>query len=61
MLVLSRRREESVMIRDDVEVKVVGIRGHKVWLGITAPRWIPVHRKEVYQAIHREEVGARKP
>ena len=55
MLVLSRRKDESIMIGDDVEVTIVDIRGVKVRLGITAPKAIPVHRKEVYEAIQREK------
>ena len=51
MLVLSRQREEVVMIGDDIEVKVVDIRGDKVHLGFTAPRQVPIHRKEVFDAI----------
>lgn len=54
MLVLSRQRDETIMIGDDVEITVVDIRGDKVRLGITAPRQIQVHRKEVYDAIKRE-------
>jgi len=54
MLVLSRQRDETIMIGDDVEVTVVDIRGDKVRLGITAPAHITVHRKEVYDAIQRE-------
>jgi len=54
MLVLSRQRDETIMIGDDVEVTVVDIRGDKVRLGINAPRNIQVHRKEVYEAIKRE-------
>jgi carbon storage regulator len=54
MLVLSRQRDETIMIGDDVEITVVDIRGDKVRLGITAPRHIQVHRKEVYDAIKRE-------
>ena len=53
MLVLSRQRDETIMIGDEVEIIVVDIRGDKVRLGITAPRHIPVHRKEVYDAIKR--------
>lgn len=53
MLVLSRRREESIMIGDDIEVKVVGIRGGKVRLGIEAPRQVSVHRREIYDRISR--------
>jgi carbon storage regulator len=54
MLVLSRQRDETIMIGDDVEVTIVDIRGDKVRLGINAPSEIPVHRKEVYDAIRRE-------
>ena len=54
MLVLSRQRDETIMIGDDVEITVVDIRGDKVRLGINAPSEIPVHRKEVYDAIRRE-------
>lgn len=55
MLVLSRCKDESIMIGDDVEIRIVDIRGKKVRLGITAPKSIPVHRREVYDAIHRQE------
>jgi len=58
MLVLSRQKDETIMIGDDVEVTVVDIRGDKVRLGITAPTHIPVHRKEVYEAIKRENAAA---
>jgi len=54
MLVLSRQRDESIMIGDDVEITIVDVRGDKVRLGITAPSEIPVHRKEVYETIKRE-------
>lgn len=54
MLVLSRHRDESIMIGDDVVVTIVDIRGDKVRLGIEAPQSIPVHRQEVYEAIQRE-------
>ena len=54
MLVLSRQRDETIMIGDDIEITVVDIRGDKVRLGITAPTSVPVHRKEVYEAIKRE-------
>ena len=54
MLVLSRQRNESIMIGDDVEITIVDVRGDKVRLGITAPADIPVHRKEIYEAIKRE-------
>ena len=58
MLVLSRQRDETIMIGDDVEVTIVDIRGDKVRLGINAPRHITVHRKEVYEAIKRENQAA---
>jgi len=54
VLVLSRLPEESIMIGDEVEIKVVTVQGNKVRLGITAPRHIKVHRKEVYDTIKRE-------
>jgi carbon storage regulator len=53
MLVLSRQRDETIMIGDDIELTVVDIRGDKVRLGIKAPSEIAVHRKEVYEAIKR--------
>ena len=58
MLVLSRQRDETIMIGDEVQVTVVDIRGDKVRLGINAPAHIPVHRKEVYEAIKREHETA---
>ena len=58
MLVLSRQRDETIMIGDEVEVTVVDIRGDKVRLGITAPKEVTVHRKEVYEAIKRENRAA---
>ena len=60
MLVLSRQRDETIMIGDDIEITVVDIRGDKVRLGITAPATVPVHRKEVYEAIQRENRDAAK-
>ncbi len=59
MLVLSRQRDESIMIGDDVEIIIVDVRGDKVRLGITAPKNIPVHRREIYDAIQREK-GEKK-
>jgi carbon storage regulator len=58
MLVLSRQRDETIMIGDDIEITVVDIRGDKVRLGINAPRLVQVHRKEVYEAIKRENAEA---
>ncbi|OHB65922.1 MAG: carbon storage regulator [Planctomycetes bacterium RBG_13_63_9] len=58
MLVLSRQRDESIVIGDDIIVTIVDIRGDKVRLGIDAPVEIPVHRQEVYDAIRQENRGA---
>ena len=60
MLVLSRQRDESIMIGDNIVVTIVDIRGDKVRLGIDAPATIPVHRQEVYEAIQRENQKAAK-
>lgn len=60
MLVLSRHRDECIMIGDDVVVTIVDIRGDKVRLGIEAPQDIPVHRREVYEAIKRENEKAAR-
>ena len=59
MLVLSRQRDESFYIGDDVKVIVVDIRYDKVRLGIEAPKEIPVHREEVYDAIKRGQLFPR--
>jgi len=61
MLVLSRQRDESIMIGDDVEIIIVDVRGDKVRLGITAPKEIPVHRREIYDAIQREKRQKKEP
>ena len=58
MLVLSRQRDESIIIGDNIEITVVDIRGEQVRLGINCPYHIPVHRKEVYEAILREKQAA---
>jgi len=55
MLVLSRHRDESIIINDNIVVTIVDIRGDKVRLGIQAPSNIPVHRQEIYDAIQREK------
>ncbi len=60
MLVLSRQRDESIMIGDNIVVTIVDIRGDKVRLGINAPTEIPVHRQEVYEAIQRENLRASR-
>lgn len=55
MLVLSRKKNESIVINNDITIVVVEIRGDKVRLGVEAPKEIPVHRQEVYDAIKRNE------
>lgn len=60
MLVLSRQRDETIMIGDDIELTVVDIRGDKVRIGIKAPAHVAVHRKEVYDAIKRENEQAAR-
>ena len=54
MLVLSRNAAQTIMVGDDIEIKVVEIQGRRVKLGIAAPRNVPVHRREVYDRIERE-------
>ncbi len=58
MLVLSRQRDETIMIGDDIELTVVDIRGDKVRIGIKAPAHVAVHRKEIYDAIKKENEQA---
>lgn len=58
MLVLSRKTNESIIVGDNVEIKIVEVRGEYVKLGINAPRNIPVHRKEIYEAIKKENEAA---
>ncbi len=55
MLVLSRKKNESIVINNDITIVVVEIRGDKVRLGVEAPREVPVHRREVYDAIQRSQ------
>lgn len=55
MLVLSRQKDESIMIGDDIEITIVDVRGDKVRLGINAPRKVEVHRKEIYLLIQKEK------
>jgi carbon storage regulator len=57
MLVLSRKKNESIVINNDITIVVVEIRGDKVRLGIEAPKEVPVHRREVYEAIKRNELA----
>ncbi|MCA9047828.1 MAG: carbon storage regulator CsrA [Planctomycetaceae bacterium] len=61
MLVLSRKKNESIVINDDIVVTIVEVRGDKVRLGIQAPREVPVHRKEVLDAIVRETGSSAAP
>lgn len=62
MLVLSRKKNESIVINDDITIVVVEIRGDKVRLGVEAPKEVPVHRREVFDAIRRNEAaGAARP
>jgi carbon storage regulator len=58
MLVLSRHRDEAIMIGDEVEIVVVDIRGDKVRLGVNAPSSVAVHRKEIYESIRQENAQA---
>jgi carbon storage regulator len=59
MLVLTRKPNQSIMIRDDIEVIVLSVIGEKVRIGIDAPRDIPVFRKEIYLELQRETPSAR--
>jgi len=61
MLVLSRKKNESIVINNDITVTIVEIRGDKVRLGIVAPKDVPVHRQEVYDAIHGKEGPNNEP
>lgn len=57
MLVLSRKKNESIVINNNITIVVVEIRGDKVRLGVEAPKEVPVHRREVYDAIKRNSAG----
>lgn len=61
MLVLSRKREERIVIGPDIVITVVDIRGDKVRIGIEAPQSVSVHRQEVFDAIQRERANDRRP
>ncbi len=60
MLVLSRHKGEVIRINNDIVVTIVDIRGDKVRIGIEAPKYVPVHRQEVYDAIAREKLEAKE-
>ena len=60
MLVLTRKTNQSIMIGDEIEVSVLAVSGDKVRVGISAPRDVPVFRKEVYLAIQEERVATRE-
>ena len=60
MLVLSRKKNESIVIDNDITIVVVEIRGDKVRLGVEAPKEVPVHRREVFDAIRRNELAAKE-
>lgn len=57
MLVLSRKRDEIIMIGDDIEISILDIKGDTVRVGINAPRAVTVHRKEIYEAIKAENIA----
>jgi carbon storage regulator len=61
MLVLSRKKNESIVINNDITIVVVEIRGDKVRLGVEAPKEVPVHRREVYDAIKRNAAQSGTP
>ena len=58
MLVLTRKKSEAIVIGDDIVITVIEIRGNKVRLGFDAPKDVPIHRNEVYEAIKRENEQA---
>lgn len=58
MLVLSRKKGETIVIGDDIEITIVAVEGEMIRLGVKAPREIPVHRKEIYEAIQESNKEA---
>ncbi len=61
MLVLARSVEQSIIIGDEIKITVIGVRGKKVRLGITAPGHVTVHREEVYLTLKRQTPGDDLP
>jgi carbon storage regulator len=61
MLILTRRVGETVVIGDEVQVTVLGVKGNQVRLGVTAPRDVSVHRLEIYERIRKEQGGEAAP
>jgi len=59
MLVLSRQKDESIVIGDDIVIKIVDVKGGKVKLGVDAPKSVTVHRQEIYETIHNEDAEPR--
>ena len=55
MLILTRRTQEAIMIGENVEVKILSVKGNQVRIGITAPKDLPVHREEVFHRIQQQE------
>jgi carbon storage regulator len=60
MLVLTRKTNESIMVGDEIEIVVIAIHGEQVKIGVKAPRSVPVHRREVFEAIQQENIEAAK-
>ena len=60
MLALSRRKDESIIINDNIEITIIEVKGEQVKLGITAPRSVPIYRKEVYIQIQEANREAAK-
>jgi len=58
MLVLSRKKDEVIVVGDDIEITLVDIRGDQVKIGVSAPRSVSIHRKEIYDAIQQENKAA---
>lgn len=60
MLIITRCKQQAIIINDDIEVVILGVQGQQVRLGITAPREIPVHREEIYQLIQQQKAEKEK-